>query len=206
MQPIQRTAAQAARRLRPQLQRQQRRAASDTGHGASSDPSKGTHGQPHHASSGTESLGKPFYISISALAFGFALYKLSRQGTDEQPWLTRRFIEGYNSYKDVWARRNDVHTQMVQQAAGDRLLFLNETGAGQNRHVDVRFPEIMNQSSPWNVPAGNGSANMDAVIAKYRDEAFAQNEEKLKQVQENRVPREQPVRSLKKLTPAGLDS
>lgn len=87
---------------------------------------------------------------------------------------------------------------------GDGVRWLNGERV-QIANMDVIY-RIMNQSSPWNVPAGNGSANMDAVIAKYRDEAFAQNEEKLKQVQENRVPREQPVRSLKKMTPAGLDS
>lgn len=56
------------------------------------------------------------------------------------------------------------------------------------------------------MPAGQGSANLDAVIAKYRDEAFAQNEEKMREIAENRVPREQPVKSLKKLTPSALDS
>lgn len=65
---------------------------------------------------------------------------------------------------------------------------------------------IVNTGSPWNVPAGHGSANIDGLIAKYQKEAFARNEEKLAQVQENRVPREQPMKPFNKVTPAANDS
>lgn len=61
-------------------------------------------------------------------------------------------------------------------------------------------------SSPWNVPAGHGGANLDHLIAKYEKEAFEQNERKLQEVKENRVPREQPVTPFAKRTPAASDS
>ena len=59
-----------------------------------------------------------------------------------------------------------------------------------------------NTGSPWNVPAGNGSANIDRVIAKYEQESFVENEKKLQQLKENNVPCEQPFEPLSKAPPA----
>lgn len=59
-----------------------------------------------------------------------------------------------------------------------------------------------NVGAPWNVPAGHGSANIDAVIAKYEKEAYEENERKLKQLRENKVPCEQPFERLTKAPPA----
>lgn len=58
----------------------------------------------------------------------------------------------------------------------------------------------LNTGSPWSVPAGH-YANLDHVIAKYEKEAFAENERKLQQVRENRVPCEQPFEPLAKSPP-----
>lgn len=88
--------------------------------------------------------------------------------------------------------------------------------------VDLRFPEYVhtticckrcdtdirlrafNIGSPWNVPAGQGGANIDHVIAKYRQEAYEENEKKLQQIRENNVPSEQPMKgTLIKATSAG---
>lgn len=65
---------------------------------------------------------------------------------------------------------------------------------------------IFNTGSPWNVPAGQGGANIDHLIAKYEKEAYEQNEKKHQEVRENRVPREQPVVDFVKRTPASRDS
>ena len=60
-----------------------------------------------------------------------------------------------------------------------------------------------NSGSPYNVPAGNGSDNIDAVIAKYQKEAFEANEKKLQQLKDNAVPAEHPYKStFAKTTPA----
>lgn len=56
------------------------------------------------------------------------------------------------------------------------------------------------------MPAGHGGANLDHLIAKYEKEAFEQNERKLQEVRENRVPREKPVSDFRKVTPAAADS
>jgi hypothetical protein len=79
----------------------------------------------------------------------------------------------------------------MEQAAADRVLFLNETPQ-QPRWVDVRFPEQFNTGSPWNVPAGQGSVKIDQVIEKYQKAANQAQEKKLQQLRENKVPVEQP--------------
>lgn len=49
-----------------------------------------------------------------------------------------------------------------------------------------------NTGSPWNVPAGQGSINIDQVIEKYQNEANEVQERKLQQLRDNNVPAEQP--------------
>lgn len=91
---------------------------------------------------------KGFYITLSAIPVSLAIYKFTRQGTDEQPYFTRLIQDTYNSYKVKWAERNDFHTQAVEQAAADRTLFMNETNQSM-RHINLRFPEYVSlQTGP----------------------------------------------------------
>ncbi|KAK3670546.1 hypothetical protein LTR78_009514 [Recurvomyces mirabilis] len=189
MQPFQRSALRSARRIRPQLQKQPRRYAGDS-QGANPENLKPEGGLNQHPT--TESFGPTFYIVLATIPASIALYQFTRQGTSEQPWATRYITEKYAEYKDTFQRRNDFHTKAVEQAASDRLIFLNESQQGP-RVVDLRFPEAFNIGSPWNVPAGQGSANIDHVIAKYEKEAYEANEKKLQQVRVNAVPIEQPL-------------
>jgi hypothetical protein len=73
-------------------------------------------------------------------------------------------------------------------------------------HTNIFWFRAMNASSPYNVPAGHGSANMDQLIAKYQKQAFEENEKKHQQLKDNKVPVEQPYESFRKITPAALDS
>ncbi|EMC93245.1 hypothetical protein BAUCODRAFT_125121 [Baudoinia panamericana UAMH 10762] len=198
MQLLQKTALRSARRLRPQLQKQPRRYAGDSqGAHERFEPHGGHNQHPTH-----ESFGAGFYVTIATIPASIALYYLTRQGTNEQPWATRFIRDTYNDYAVKWARRNDLHTQAVEQAAADRVLFLNESSQNP-RTVDVRFPEQLNTGAPWNVPAGH-YANMDTVIAKYEKESFEAQERKLQQIRENNVPCEQPMPTLVKTSsPAG---
>ncbi|KAK5117653.1 hypothetical protein LTR62_005076 [Meristemomyces frigidus] len=201
MQPLQRTALRNAPRLRPQIQKQPRRFAGDS-QGAKPENLKPEGGMNQHPT--TESFGPTFYIALASLPLSVALYQFTRQGTNEQPWATRYIIDKYAEYKETFQRRNDFHTQAVEQAASDRLIFLNESQQGP-RVVDLRFPEAFNIGSPWNVPAGQGGANIEHVIAKYRQEAYEENEKKLQQIRENNVPAEQPMEhTLIKKTAASL--
>jgi hypothetical protein len=49
----------------------------------------------------------------------------------------------YNTYATRWAQRNDLHVQALEQAASDKVLFLNESVKGPHRNVDLRFPEYV---------------------------------------------------------------
>lgn len=49
----------------------------------------------------------------------------------------------------------------------------------------------MNSGSPWNVPAGQGSANIDHAIAKFEKEAYEEQEKKLQALRDNNVRAEQ---------------
>ncbi|KAK0925028.1 hypothetical protein LTR91_004218 [Friedmanniomyces endolithicus] len=188
MQAAQRTALRSARRLRPQVTQKQPRRFETQGAEPSSFKAEGGHANyPKN-----ESFGSAFYLTLAAIPLSLALYNFTRQGTSEQPWATRYIIETYNGYAEKWARRNDIHTQMIEQAASDKLLFINEASHGP-RLVDLRFPEQFNIGSPYNVPAGQGSANLDHVIAKFERESYADNERKLQQLRDNKVPSEQPM-------------
>ncbi|KAK5691435.1 hypothetical protein LTR97_011428 [Elasticomyces elasticus] len=188
MQPLQRTAMRSARRLRPQVSQKQPRRFETQGAEPSSFKAEG--GQANYPK--TESFGRGFYFTLAAIPFSFALYQFTRQGTNERPWATRYITDTYNGYAEKWARRNDTHTHAVEQAASDKLLFINEIRNGP-RFVDLKFPEQFNAGSPWNVPAGQGSANMDQVIAKFEKASYEENARKLQQLRDNQVPCEQPM-------------
>lgn len=61
---------------------------------------------------------------------------------DKEPYFTRLITNTYNKYANTWADRNNTHTEMIEQAAADRVLFLNEASQAV-RHVDIRFPEYV---------------------------------------------------------------
>ena len=58
-----------------------------------------------------------------------------------------------------------------------------------------------NVGAPWNVPAGHGRVNIDRVIEKYEKESYEQQEEKLRQLRENDVPREKAYEPLVRRAP-----
>ncbi|GIZ40135.1 hypothetical protein CKM354_000348700 [Cercospora kikuchii] len=192
MQPVRRTAVRPVRQqLRARTAQQgQRRFAGD--HHGPELVSEGQAAHDKHPPNHNESFGAGFFVALAALPVSLALYKLTAQSSSEQPYFTRLIRDTYADYAVKWAQRNDLHTQAMQQAASDRALFLNEPNQ-QARTVDLKYPEIVNASSPWNVRAGHGSANLDELIAKYEKEAVEENERKLQQVKENKVPVEQPV-------------
>ncbi|KAL9069815.1 MAG: hypothetical protein Q9161_005274 [Pseudevernia consocians] len=118
-----------------------------------------------------EPIGRGFYASIAALALSFALYKFSRSSSPDpsakgdpskQPLLTRAMAY-YNYWQDEYARRNTMHTKMVEQAGADRNLFQSSPWT---HHIDLKFPEIFNTGSPYNIPAGH-SADLGALKAHY---------------------------------------
>ncbi|KZF23798.1 hypothetical protein L228DRAFT_246645 [Xylona heveae TC161] len=178
-----RLAAQSSRRLPCQLQQRYASSASH-GHGE-----HGEHGHGHPAPV-NEPLGKSFYFTIAAVPLSYLLYVLSRgaqedgkTGQQTKPLFTR-VIDSYSDYKERWVTRNTLHTNMMEQAAFDRNLFQS---APKSKAVDLRFPEVFNTGSPYNVPAGNGGGNIDELIAHYEKKNYEDNERKLRALQEGKV-------------------
>ncbi|CAF9909341.1 MAG: hypothetical protein ALECFALPRED_005523 [Alectoria fallacina] len=159
----------------------------DSVHAASAGGHEPTHHAPHPEPH-NESLGRGFYASIAALALSFALYKLSRSSSSDpsakgdlskQPFLTRAMAY-YNYWQDEYARRNTMHTKMVEQAGADRNLFQSSPWT---HHIDLKFPEIFNTGSPYNIPAGH-SADLGALKAHYEKKNVEAEEKRMAKLQE----------------------
>jgi len=72
---------------------------------------------------------------------GWAVYFVSRNSDDDntQPFFTR-MINKYTDTQEKWARRNDIHVRMIEQAGDDRVLFMNTK---PQEFVDMKFPEYV---------------------------------------------------------------
>ncbi|EUC41705.1 hypothetical protein COCMIDRAFT_40162 [Bipolaris oryzae ATCC 44560] len=176
MQSLRRTAVAAARTSRTPLSRQSRRYAHDEAHG-------------HASPAVDEPMGWGFYGTIAVIPAGLALYSLSRtDGDDSKPYFTRLIADATTGLHDKWTTQNDLHVRMIEQAGEDRVLFLNTK---PQEHVEMKFPEIMNVGSPYNVPAGS-QVQMDKVIEKYKKLAYEDNERKLEKLRNNDISSEKP--------------
>ncbi|KAF2186942.1 hypothetical protein K469DRAFT_705481 [Zopfia rhizophila CBS 207.26] len=176
MQPLRRTAVTAARKTRTTLPRSQRRYAHD----------KHAHGHGHEPVN--ESFGPAFWGSLALVPASYIVYSMSRPNGDEKPYFSQ-LIEKYTNWEETWSARNDLHVKMIEQAARDRTLFVNTR---PQDHVDLKFPEIFNVGSPYNVPAGS-QVNLDKVIEKYKKEAYENNERKLEALGNGTIKSEQPL-------------
>ncbi|KAJ4345382.1 uncharacterized protein N0V89_011512 [Didymosphaeria variabile] len=174
MQALRRTAASAVRKGRTAVSRQQRRYAHDEHHHAHSEPVN-------------ESMGLGFWIPIGSIPVFTGLYLVSR-GDADAPSILTRIINKYTEATERYAERNALHVSMIERAGSDRALFANTR---PQEHVNMRFPEIMNQGSPFNVPAGQVN-NMEKVIEKFKKEANEDNERKLQALRDDNIKSEQP--------------
>ncbi|MCJ1300793.1 hypothetical protein MMC08_003592 [Hypocenomyce scalaris] len=186
-----RTAIRLAQRT---CRRQQRRHDSSSthppgkssGHQDSAGQYEPTH-HAHHPEPVNESLGRGFYIALGVFPLSFAIYKFSRSqdgssANSAQPIFTR-IINSYSQYKESWTARNTLHTAMIEQAAHDRNLFQS---SAPSKHIDLKFPEIFNCGSPWNIPAGQGTANLDALIAHYEKKNAEHDAAKTKELRDGK--------------------
>lgn len=144
-----------------------------------------------------------FWIPIASVPILAGLYAVSRSDPDAPPVLTR-LINRYTEATEKYAERNALHTSMVEQAGADRVLFIK---SAPQDHVQMKFPEcvpcnpvlsfrlifrrIMNQGSPFNVPAGQVNS-MEKVIDKFKREAYEDNERKLQALRDDDIKSEQP--------------
>ncbi|EEP76653.1 predicted protein [Uncinocarpus reesii 1704] len=138
-------------------------------------PRRYAHSEAHHAEPVNESFGRGFYIAIASIPAGLALYKYSTSDSKNAPWITR-LIEEYTPSENLWAKRNALHTLAVEKAASDRHLFHSQNPL---LTIDLKYPEMFNAGSPINMPAGNSSGDLRAVISHYQKRQKAQEEDRL---------------------------
>ncbi|KAF4552319.1 Hypothetical protein D9617_10g073000 [Elsinoe fawcettii] len=181
MQPLRRVPLQAQRSIRSSIRQQQQRRAAHDSHGS----------HDAHAAPANESFGRGFFIALAAVPLTIAAYQFTASGG--KPAFTR-LIESYTSKEETWDKRNDLHTQAVEVAANDRALFFNGDFS-RSRYIDLRYPEAMNTGSPFNVPAGHGSGNIDAAIAKFEKQNYEENARKVQALKDNNVRAEKSLQS-----------
>lgn len=73
---------------------------------------------------------------------------------------------------------------MIEQAGDDRALFNGSTGSPT---VVLKFPEIFNTGSPFNVPAGQGGGDLDELVAHYQKQNVEREAEKRKSLMEGKT-------------------
>ncbi|KAG0647960.1 hypothetical protein D0Z07_5803 [Hyphodiscus hymeniophilus] len=165
-----RQAVESASRLSAVTTRTGRRHASGHAHG-------------HHEGPKNESLGTLFYIALAAVPVTIGVYTAAQKTPDGKATGLSTLIDKYSDYKEKWAARNTLHTSMIEQAAFDRNLYQSSPGT---KHVDLRFPEVFNTGSPYNVSAGQRARNMDELVAHYEKKNAGIEEKRAKASEEKK--------------------
>jgi hypothetical protein len=80
-----------------------------------------------------------FWATVACIPAAWAIYFVSRDSDNAQPFLTR-MIGGYTESAEKLAKLNDLHTRMIEQAGEDRVLFNNTK---PHAHVNMKFPEYV---------------------------------------------------------------
>ncbi|KAI1756983.1 hypothetical protein F4782DRAFT_480710 [Xylaria castorea] len=167
MQALRIRAVGVARRTRPTTLRTSRSYASESH----------DHHDHHEAPQVKEGLGTAFYVFAGALPAAIVAYQISRPGADGEPSSLSKWLRQFDYFND-WEMRNSLRTELVEQAAHDKHLFLF---ASKSTHVDHKMPELINSSSPYNVPAGH-RPNLDYLTEHFRKQAAAEEERKAKKL------------------------
>ncbi|KAK4189707.1 hypothetical protein QBC35DRAFT_544763 [Podospora australis] len=156
-------AAQLARQSRPQ-----RAVRSTRSYGSS-------HGHDHHHEHTVEEkLGPAFYVTVGTIAASYFVYSISRTGKNGEESSLHKYFKKLADYKDEWETRNHLVTAAMEQAAHDKHLLYN---APRSRTIELKYPEVFQHGSPFNVPAGH-YVNMDKVIAHYHQKHLKEEERK----------------------------
>ncbi|KAL1901925.1 hypothetical protein Sste5346_001630 [Sporothrix stenoceras] len=120
----------------------------------------------HHSAPVDEPMGAAWYFALGAIPFSYALYALSRPGKNGEPTALEAYLGKFSYLREQWEERGHLHTAAVEQAAHDKNLFYT---VERSSNIDLRYPEVFQSSSPYNIPAGH-SANLDKVVAHYREQ------------------------------------
>ncbi|KAK4230746.1 hypothetical protein QBC38DRAFT_22410 [Podospora fimiseda] len=159
-------AAQLVRQARPTGARNTRSYGSSHGH------------DHHHGHTVEESLGVGTYIAVGLVPASYIVYSISRTGENGEESTLHKWFRSLTDYGTQWETRNHMVTAALEQAAHDKHLLLN---APQRKNIELRFPEVFQTGSPFNVPAGH-YANIDQVVEHYRQQHLNEEERKAKKL------------------------
>jgi hypothetical protein len=81
-----------------------------------------------------------FYVFVGVVPASYFFYSISRPGADGSPSSLTKWLQGFEYFQEESETRNAMRTQMIEQAAHDRHLFLN---ARRNPHIDLKTPEYV---------------------------------------------------------------
>ncbi|ERS95995.1 NADH:ubiquinone oxidoreductase 17.8kD subunit [Sporothrix schenckii 1099-18] len=163
MQPIRQRLACMARQARA---RPARLTAAPAVRFASTDSHGDHHDHHEHHGPVDEPMGTAWYIAVGAIPLTYALYTLSRPGKDGEPTAIEAYLNKFSYLREQWETRGHLHTAAVEQAAHDKNLFYT---VERSSNIDLRYPEVFQSSSPYNIPAGH-NVNLDKVVAHYREQ------------------------------------
>ncbi|TLD22765.1 hypothetical protein PspLS_07673 [Pyricularia sp. CBS 133598] len=130
----------------------------------------------HHTgpASVEEGMGTFFYVLFGAVPVSTGLYYATRPGPNGEPSTITTAIDRWSDLQNTWEERNSRHTDLIEQAAHDKNLFYNTE---RNTHVELKYPEVFQQGSPYSVPAGH-YVNLDKVVDHYRQKHVNEEEAK----------------------------
>ncbi|EXJ88192.1 hypothetical protein A1O1_05122 [Capronia coronata CBS 617.96] len=180
---VSRGARVAARPLRRSIRHQPRRyagheAGHDHGHGHDAHPGESA----LHVDAGpsTESFGKGFYITIAAVPL-VILWSYVASSPGDNALI--RIVKKWEARREEDQRANILHTTIMEQAAADRQLF--SSSPRDESGSPLRMPETMNFGSPFNVSAGNGTADMSELVKFYQERDRKAEVERLQRLKKN---------------------
>lgn len=91
--------------------------------------------QDYFESQKLTTLQRGFYIALAVAPVSYLAYTLA---TDDKNFV-RRYLDQYQSQRELDAHRNNLHTQMMEEAVQDRSLF--KYSPRDVSGPDLRYPE-----------------------------------------------------------------
>lgn len=84
------------------------------------------------------------YLSLGAIGLSMVTYTVSRPGEDGEPGSLSKWIDSFRAESlPTWEQRNNMRTDMMEQAAADRHMFLSVEKA---KGFELRTPEYVNRA------------------------------------------------------------
>lgn len=84
------------------------------------------------------------YLSLGAIGLSMLTYTISRPGEDGEPSTLSNWIDSSRTESlTTWAQRNNLRTDMMEQAAADRHMFATVEKA---KGFELRTPEYVNKT------------------------------------------------------------